>query len=293
MPTTINQLVSAKLLLDTAKRQVKQSGIEKAFSVLHAHDALDWILQYLYDDSATKKKGKLMFLDYVSAIAKHPDKFGSLDEIKCDQLNTMRSNFKHNFIIPNDKQAEEIVLWTEIQIESLVRTYTGKALSEFSTLDAITSKEVREKIQEADQSLADNKAEYAMCHLAIAYAILESLKKQQLEDVYSLSMPNSSSLTFSNSFFLGLDKILGRDFGKAWDEIIKSIEYQNSLVSVSLLGVNHAEYIKFMNVTPRPQRTLDGKYHVSFTERLAEKARKTDVNYWREFIINIAISNSL
>lgn len=199
--TSDSQIVSAKLLLEAAKRQVKKSGLEKAFSILHAHDSLDWVLQYLYDSTSTSKKGKLMFPDYVAYVGKHTDKFGALDAVKCDQLNTMRSNFKHNFVIPNDKQAEEIVLWTEIQIESLIKTFTGKPLSDFDVLDAIASKEVKEKIKSADQNLKDGKRVNAFADIAIAFAMLERAKRDQIRKASGISIPTPDFFTSSSSFF--------------------------------------------------------------------------------------------
>ncbi|NTU73926.1 hypothetical protein HGB07_07270 [Candidatus Roizmanbacteria bacterium] len=290
-----NQIISARLLLKASKVQVKRTGIEKAFAVLHAHDALDWTLQYLYDDSNNSKKGKLMFPDYVSAIAKHPDKFGSLDELKCDQLNTMRSNFKHNFVIPNDRQIDEIVLWVAIQIDSLLKTYTGKPLSEFDTIDAIQNKEVVNRIKESDKHMHDNRHELALSSLAIAYAILENDKRAKVEDMFGTNVPrdNSHSFTFADSHFLKLDQSLGKDFSRAWDKIIENVEYQTAMIPADLLGIEHAEYIRFRQDTPRPYRTLDGKYHVDFMDRFIQHAKGVDVGYWREFVISTAIANGL
>lgn len=291
--TSINQLVSAKLLLDSAKRQAKKSGMEKAFSVLHAHDALDWVLQYLFDDTNQSKKGKLMFPDYVSAIAKHPEQFGSLDELRCDQLNTMRGNFKHNFVIPNDKQTEEIVVWADIQINSLVKSYTGKSLAEFDTVDIIIDKSVVNEIKKSDQYMNDGKPELALSSLAIAYAMLENTKREKVEDMFGVNVPRKDSLTFSSSFFLKLEGVLGREFSQAWDKIIDNVEYQNVMIPADLLGVDHAEYLRFIQDTPHPQRTLDGNYHVDLMPRLLERSKDIDVEYWREFVVDTAINNGL
>ncbi len=289
-----NQIISARLLLETAKMQVKKTGLEKAFSILHAHDALDWILQYLYDSSTTSKKGKLMFPDYVNAIAKRPENFGSLDTAKCDQLNTMRSNFKHNFVIPNDKQAEEIVLWVEMQIESLIKTYTSKPLSDFDTLNAIANEQVKEKIRSADRSIEDDKRVHAFADIAIAFAMLERLKRDQIKDISGIRLPSSESFTFSSSFFLRMDdNIFGWDFNRAWDKLIENVEYQNSTVSASLLGVEYAEYLSFLTYTPRPQRTRDGKYHVNVMPQYEEKSKDFDYDFCRELVISTAIKNGL
>lgn len=292
--TSNSQIVSAKLLLDVAKRQAKKSGIEKAFSILHAHDALDWILQYLYDSTATSKKGQLMFPNYVEYVAKHTDKFGSLDNAKCEQLNTMRNNFKHNFVIPNDKQAEEIVVWAEIQIETLVKTFTGKSLSEFDTLDTIANKEVRDRLKSADRHLKDNKRVEAFTDVAIAFAMLEHAKRDQIRKDTNISIPAPDSFSFSNSFFLKMDKsIFGDDFNKAWDKLIKNVEYQNSTISANLLGVEYSDYLQFQTYTPRPQRVLSGKYHVNIMPNYEEKSKDFDFNFCREFVINTATKNSL
>lgn len=290
---SINQLISARLLLESAKKQAKKTGMEKAFSVLHAHDALDWVLQYLFDDTSSAKKGKLMFPDYVRAIAKHPQQFGSLDELKCEQLNTMRSNFKHDFVIPNDRQTEEIVLWVEIQIESLVKTYVGKSLAEFDSIDAISSKEIVDKIKEADQCMDSGSPELALSNLAIAYSMLENAKRETIEDMYGIRIPRRDSLNFSSSFSLKLDTIFGRDFSRAWDKIVDNVEYQNVMVPADLLGVEHAEYFRFIQDTPRPQRAIRGRYHVTLMPRLVERAKDIDVAHWREFVISTAISNGL
>lgn len=88
--TSINQIISARLLLQKARIQSTKTGIEKTFAILYAHDSLDWILQYLHDDITTSKNNKRMFMvDYAGVIAKNSDKFGSFDESKCNQLNTM------------------------------------------------------------------------------------------------------------------------------------------------------------------------------------------------------------
>lgn len=292
--TSINQIISARLLLQKARIQSTKTGIEKAFAILYAHDALDWILQYLHDDITTSKNNKRMFMvDYADVIAKNSDKFGSLDESKCNQLNTMRNNFKHSFVVPNDKQVEEIVLWAGVQIDSLVQNYTGKKLSEFDTVEAIADKDVVGKIKESDKCIEENKPELALANLAIAYAMLENAKREKVEDMFGVSVPRKDSLTFSNSFFLKLESTLGKDFSQAWDKIVENVEYQNIMVPADLLGVDHAEYLRFIQDTPHPQRSLSGKYHVDLMPRLVERAKDIDVGYWREFVINTAISNGL
>jgi len=291
--TSDSQIISAKLLLDTAKRQVKKSGLEKAFSVLHVHDALDWILQYLYESTLPSKKGKMMFPDYVSAISKHTDKFGSLEETKCDQLNTMRNNFKHNFVIPNDRQAEEIVLWAEIQIDSLVKTFTGKSLASFDTLEVIADAKAKERIKDADKSLGDSKRVEAFIHLAVAFDMLEYLKRQQVRAASGIDVPSSGSFTFSSSFFLKLDELGGRDFSRAWDKLIENAEYQNKMTSAGLMGVEYEDYIKFLTYTPRPQRSLNGTYHTDYSQKYAEQVKEFDYDFCRELVINTAVRNGL
>lgn len=294
MKTSINQIISARLLLQKARLQSTRTGIEKAFAILYAHDSLDWVLQYLHDDTITPKDRKRMFMvDYARVISKNPDKFGSLDESKCDQLNTMRNNFKHSFVVPNDKQVEEIVLWTEVQINSLIQSYTGKKLSEFDTVDAIADKAVVDKIKESDRCVGNGKPELSLANLAIAYAMLENIKREKVEDMFGVSVPRKDSLTFSNSFFLKLEAALGRDFSRAWDKIVDSVEYQNVMIPADLLGVDHAEYLRFIQDTPHPQRSLSGEYHVDLMPRLVERAKDIDVAYWREFVISTAISNGL
>lgn len=289
-----SQIISAKLLLDTAKRQAKKSGIEKAFSILHAHDSLDWILQYLYDSTSEPKKRKMMFPDYVSAIAKHSDKFGSIDTTKCDQLNTMRNNFKHNFVIPNDKQAEEMILWTELQIESLVKTFTKKSLSDFDVVDAIASQQVKDKVIEADKNIQDGKRVHAFADIAIAFDMLERSRRDQIKDISGIKIPSPESFSFSNSFFLRMDdSVFGRDFNKAWDKLIESVEYQNSTISASLLDVEYADYLLFLTYTPRLRRSPDGAYHTYYTKQYEEKTKDFDYDFCRELVINTAVKNGL
>lgn len=180
-----------------------------------------------------------------------------------------------------------------VQIDSLVQNYTGKKLSEFDTVDAIADKDVIGKIKESDKCVDDDKPELALANLAIAYAMLENAKREKVEDMFGISVPRKDSLTFSNSFFLKLEGALGEDFSKAWDKIVENVEYQNTMVPADLLGVDHAEYLRFIQDTPHPKRSLSGKYHVDLMPRLVERAKDVDIAYWREFVINTVISNGL
>src|SRR3972149_7867906 len=133
----INELIAVKLLLGEATKSVQGTGIQRAFSILHAHDALEWMLQitYAHPKVGGKKKSKMYISDYAKEIDKAiPD---LIDIGNVSKLNSMRVAFKHDLIFPDPDVTKEVILWADNQINTLAQSVFQTTLSDVDLIVAI------------------------------------------------------------------------------------------------------------------------------------------------------------
>lgn len=195
-----NQILAIKLLLDKAKLQITRVGTEKAFALLHLHDALDWTMQYLHH-SVERKKIEWTFSKYSKYISENEDKFGSFDKLKADELDGMRNAFKHSFNLPNDARLKYLCVWCEEQIASLLKTYKQVDLSRYTLVDAIAI-EARDEILLAQAAYQDNKMDEAVHHLAVAFQIVVRKVEDSIEEASGERPAITADFTFASSFFM-------------------------------------------------------------------------------------------
>lgn len=291
-----NQILAVKLLLEKAKLQITRVGTEKAFALLHLHDALDWTMQYLHH-SVERKKIEWTFSKYSKYISENEDKFGPFDKMKADELDGMRNAFKHSFNLPNDARLKYLSVWCEEQIASLLKVHKQIDLSSFTLVDAIAITEVKDEIVLAQAAHRANKMDEAVHHLAVAFQIVIRKVEDSIEEASGERPAITADFTFASSFFMKVKPLgdlvgNGSAFAESWDRVIQSIVHLNANVLISMLGLDAHEYYKFRKWTPRPQRALSGKYHSNIMPGLQERLGEIDYDFCESFVIEAAINAS-
>lgn len=291
-----NQILAIKLLVEKAKLQITRVGTERAFALLHLHDALDWTMQYLHN-SVERHTKTWTFSNYTKYISENEDKFGSFDKVKADELDGMRNAFKHSFNLPNDARLKYLCTWCEEQIASMLKTYKQIDLKDFSLVETIMIPGVREEILQARDAYKDNKLDMAVHHLAVAFQRVVREVEDSIQEASGERPAISADFTFASSFFMKVKPLgdlvgNGNAFADSWDRLIQSVAHLNTNVLINMLGLDLQEFYKFKKWTPRPQRTLDGKYHSDIMPRLQKELPNVDYDFCESFVIEAAINAS-
>ena len=293
----IHKLTAIKLLLFEAMKATTATGAQRAFAILHAHDALDWTFQLIFEEFSNEKLKKFMYLgDYAKEIEKLEK--GSIHMGNVSKLNSMRNLFKHNFTLPDGKETKDIVEWSENQINTLCLRFFQSSLTDIDLINAIPNEEISEKILEADKEISLGKVVEGYCTLSIAFEMIKYDLQVRLEKSTGKKIVFSTDLKFSNSFFLHIEEMIGkgnsyneaREFGRSWDNLIHNTEYLVDMTFINFLGVDVKEYFEFLSVTPRPQRNMAGnKYFCDYTMKLEEKMKLSEYQTQRNFVIEAAL----
>lgn len=285
---TVDKLSAIKLLLNEAKQKVDSSGTQRAFAVLYTHDALDWMFQIIFElpEFGGKKSPKMFLLNYASEINKKEKGLINLGNVS--KINTLRVNFKHDFIFPDPELAKDLVLWAENQINTICQRFFHFSLEEVDLLVAIDNQEIKNRIKEADDLFSKGKIEDAFCSLSIAFEMAKYLLQDNLEVITGKRPIFRTNLGFSNSFFLHLDQ-LDRDFSRAWDQIVDSVEYLVDMSFINSLGVSINDYFQFQSTVPAVSRMMDGTYRCDITPKIESKIKKSCYSKSRDFVIEVAL----
>ena len=285
---TLNKFTAIKLLLNDAIRAMSASGVQRAFAILHAHDALEWTFQIVYTHLKIggKKNAKMYLTNYAREIEER--EHGLIDQGNVSRLNTLRNNFKHDFLFPDPEQTKEIIYWAENQINTICQRLFNTNLADIDLASAIANDEVKSKINEADKKYSQSRTVDAFCELSTAFEMIKHELQEKIEKATSKRAIFETNFTFYNSFFLKI-KEKGRDFARAWDQIIESIEYLVDMSFINFLGMNMNAYFQFQAMTPRPMRMMDGKYHCDISDRLTSRMRASEYQKCRDFVIDAAL----
>lgn len=291
-----NQILAIKLLIEKAKLQITRVGTEKAFALLHLHDALDWTMQYLHH-SVERKKIEWTFSKYSKYISENEDKFGNFDKLKADELDGMRNAFKHSFNLPNDSRLKYLCIWCEEQIASLLKTYKQIDLSNYTLVDAIVITEAKNEILLAQAAHKNNEMDKAVHHLAVAFQIVVRKVEDSIEEASGERPAITADFTFASSFFMKVKPLgdlvgNGNAFADSWDRLVQSVVHLNANALINMLGLDLHEYYKFRKWTPKPQRTLSGKYYSDIMPRLQKELLNVDYDFCESFVIEAAINAS-
>ena len=187
-----------------------------------------------------KRKNNKFFNDLIS-ILRENEKIGPLiNTQKCAQLDAMRNNFKHNFVIPEARQVEEIVLWVKVQMDQLINAVFGKSLEDFSLLEMVKSEDVKKLIEESDVALEAGDLGLCSERLATAYKVLDKQKREAVCIAMGVSIPPIDSPDFYDSAELKMEQ---GHLAKAWDQMISSVKFQNLTLSADLLNVDRSDFL--------------------------------------------------
>jgi len=284
----INELTAVKLLLNESLRALDGAGIQRAFAILHAHDALEWMFQisYTHPKVGGKKKTKMYLLDY----AKEIDKVltDTIDIGNVSRLNSLRVAFKHDLIFPDPEVTKDIIRWVDNQINTLVRTIFQVSLSDIDLLVAVEEGDIKAEINNADKDFSEGKTMDAFCKLAIAFEMVRYSLQDNLQETTGKRPVLRTDLGFSSSFFLHLD-VIGHDFSRAWDEIVNGVEYLVDMSFINTLGVNIADYFQFLSITPRPQRMMNGEYRCDISEQKSKEIKRQKYKKTRDFVVDAVL----
>ncbi len=289
----LNKLIAVKVLLNDALKSVNESGVQRAFAILHTHNALDWMFQIAYSGTVGAKKNEKMYIEYYAReVNKSIPKL--IDIGNLSRVNTLRKNFKHDFIFPDPELTKELISWAENQINTICQRIFHISLAEIDLVIAIASPEIKEQITKADDVFSGGKVPEAFCELAIAFAMVKYDLQERIEKLTDRNAIFETDFTFSNSFFLhirDMGNLVGEGYkiAETWDQIIKSTEYLINMSFINFLGIGMYEFFQFQAITPKPLRTMNGKYHCSINERLAVKMRASEYSKCRNFVIEGAL----
>jgi len=139
-------------------------------TILSMHDAADHTLAVIADFLNIPEHNKIMYLmDYFSKINNHDQKNRVLEgRDYFSQLNTVRNSFKHQGILPNQRQWYTVVERTKEYIHGWCRLYLDLDLNEMNLMDLVTDETVKNYYKEGNHLYLERKYKNALESLAKA-----------------------------------------------------------------------------------------------------------------------------
>ena len=138
------------------------------------------------------------------------------------------------------------------------------------------------------ENLKNNKIEDSLDKVALAFAqLIDDYESRKRDEFGRSPFFFGESMSFLNSFFIGLEG----DLGRFVDRVKESVEALQESVKILSLGLDYCRYAKFRLLTPIVLRMLGGSYHIQRIQRNSKGApTKEDVQFCIDFIIESAIA---
>ena len=225
-----------------------------ARAILELHDAAELFLVLIAEATAANVKASANFLEYWEPIDARlsPRSMGRKMSMKA--LSDARRGLKHSGVLPSRSEVERFARATGEFLREATQTVFDVDFDRVSLVGLIPDTRVREELGKAEEAIGRGAASEAAQHARIAfeYAIREEPPAEMNSRHYAQwnKRLRPPSLSFANSFFLGLEKSVGSKFGRAWDTVIESVQRTENALRLIAKRIDYDDYIIFEGLTP-------------------------------------------
>lgn len=281
----IKRLALIKYLYKIGIEQSKQSETIASFSILSLHDSIEMYLKLLAEH-LNIKSDNFNFLDYWKSIPSL-----TLKE-SMRNLNARRVNIKHKGLLPSKADIEISRVNSIDFFEQNTLTQFGVDFNEISLFSLIQNEIVQKHLEDAQKALDENKIEYCIETVAIAFDDLISSYEDSKSSYYGNSpFYFGKDLTFLSSFNMGIgrdwnDKV-GRKLGEFVDKVKDSLEGIQKAVKIMSFGIDYKKFVKFKLLTPIIYRTMGGKQVGEIWGK--KKWTKENCQYCIDFVLDCSL----
>ena len=292
--TIVKRLAFIKYLYNLAVEQSKKPEPLCSASILTFHDAIELFLQ-LASEHLDVGKQQPSFMEYWDLISKKLPNQELTQKESMRRLNKARVTLKHHGTLPSRLDIEAFRANATNFFEENTSIIFDIAFSDISLVELVQCEDVKNNLKVAEGFLKENKVEEALDKIALAFAqLIDDYESRKIGRYGRSPFFFGESMTFLNSFFMGINKITSSDFERKLAEFIdkvkESIESLQQAVKILSLGIDYRRYVKFRLLTPHIVRSLDGTYHIHRV-RWGSKGIPTaeDVRFCIDFVIESAV----
>ena len=307
----VRRLAYIKYLYKTGTDQSTQSETIAYTSILTIHDAIDWFMTL-----ACLKRSITESMKLSAIIAKDPKRKGKTNiylmdyfailndlvlEAQVSNINTLRNNLKHKFILPSKIGIQESVNIARLFFEENTKIIFGLNFTDISLLDLINYKSVRTLLVNAEDLINQNFKDKAVAEIAKAFYEL-----LHVDDIYK-----EDKKIYFNAEKLGKSRFnktitpAFKGLGKGWeahktaerfDQYIsdtitlynRNFEKIQESLSVISLGIDYRKYLKFKYITPQIEKMDNGKW-IEYSTRNIENITLEDIQFMKDFIFECSL----
>jgi hypothetical protein len=279
------RLALIKYLYKIGVAQSIQAEPISSFSILSLHDSIEMYLKLLAEH-LNIKSDSFNFLDYWTSIPSL-----TLKE-SMRNLNARRVNIKHKGLLPSKSDIEISRVNATDFFEQNTITQFGVNFNEISLFSLIQYDNVRERLEEAQKALDENRIENCIEVVAIAFDELTYSYENSKSSYYGHSpFYFGKDLTFLSAFSIGIgrdwDDKVGRKLGEFVDKVKDSLEGIQKAVKIMSFGIDYKKFVKFKLLTPIITRTMGGR-HVAEVWG-TKKWTKENCQYCIDFVLESSL----
>lgn len=252
-----------------------------AVSLLSFHDAVELFLQVSAEHLNVNKTDNefMSYWDIINLKLK-PNEITQKESMR--RLNKARVQLKHNGTSPSKLDIESFRATTTSFFNENTSIVFGIEFNSISMIELITYENTKSRLDTARNLILDNKIEDALREIAISFAYLIHDYEQKKRTQYGRSpFYFGQSLTFQNSFFMGVDGKM-KDFV---DRVKESIESIQKAIKILSLGFDYKKYSKFKLLTPYAEINWDEP----IVGKLSENATLEDCEFCFNYVIESTI----
>lgn len=301
-PDIIKRLAYIKLLYRIGVEQSKQAEAIAFSSVLTIHDAIDWFMTLaclknsiteaqklaalIAKDAKRKGKTNVYLMDYFTILSslKH--------EADVNNINSLRNNLKHKFILPSQSGISETVNTARAFFEDNTKAIFSLDFHDISIIDLISSKEIKRLLINAVDFQNKNDTESCVMEISKAYyelwqidvEFIRSRKQFSYIDIYSiphLQIPQLGDKPEIQMLKLYIDSIINA-YNKNFQEL-------NDSMKIFALGIEYRKLLKFKSLIPPTSiKDSSGVYHVTKLNNL-NTITEDDLTFAIEFLVDCTL----
>lgn len=289
--SVVRRLAFIKYFYKVAVEQSQRPEPLCSASILTFHDAIELFLQ-LASEYLDVGKGQPTFLGYWEILATKLPAGVPTQKESMRRLNRARVALKHHGTLPSKLDIEAFRASATNFFEENTPPIFGIKFSEVSLIELVQCEETKNNLKESMQLLEQNKIEEALDKVALAFAqLIDDYESKKRGQFGRSPFFFGESLTFLNSFFMGINRSQVGKLADFIDKVKESVEALQNAVKILSLGIDYRRYVKFRLFTPSILRTIDGTYHIQRT-RYGSKGIPTveDVQFCIDFVIESSVT---
>ena len=246
----LDRLICSKYLYHKGIETLNSKGpFSSGVAVLHFQDSIEMALRVIAEFLHCSLKENESFQQIIEKIDKHGEnKIPS--RIALNQLNKARVNFKHFGLEPKFEDSTKFMYDIENFFPIALKTFLDIEFNSISLANLIRHQRTENHINKAKQLLDDGKFSESIAESAVALKIFRVHFNKEADRYRSDSFLH---------FKCNDDKL--DDWARNVDNAIEEIHSQLNLIT---LGINVADYRKFIRYTPQIQYSMAGTYHIVY-----------------------------